>query len=62
MLSGQRVPQYPDAALAANTHRFNVMVGARIDRFPGFTVLNCFGAGVPDDRELCLFVRPGGCD
>jgi hypothetical protein len=62
VLDSRSVPQYPDAALPANTGRFNVMIGARTDRLPGFSERGCYGRGPVDDPVYCVFTRPGGCE
>jgi hypothetical protein len=62
VLGGRSVPQYPGAALAANTDKFNVMVGARTDILPGFSERSCYGRESIDDPLYCVFARPGGCD
>lgn len=62
MLDGRSVPQYSGAVLAANTVRFNVMVGARSDVLPGFSERSCHGRGLIDDPTYCVFTRPGGCE
>jgi hypothetical protein len=62
VLAGRPVPQYPGAALAANSFRFNVMLGRPGDGLPGFTENACFGADAPEAPEVCVFTRPGGCE
>jgi len=61
VLAGQPVPQHPYAALAANTDKFNVMVGTRNDGLPGFSEGACYGEGSDNDPAYCVFTRPGGC-
>ncbi|MDR3533866.1 MAG: hypothetical protein P4L90_25295, partial [Rhodopila sp.] len=61
VIDGHSLPQYPDAALAANADKFNVIVGEPGDGLPGFSRLACFGAGAEDDPRYCVFTRPGGC-
>ena len=61
VLNGQTVPQYPGAAMAAHTGKFNAIVGTHTDGLPGFTEHSCYGAGTVDDPIWCLFTRPGGC-
>jgi GPI mannosyltransferase 3 len=61
VLDGRSVPQYPDAALAGNTRRFNVIIGEPTDGLPGFAESGCFGTGTKDDPTYCVFTRPGGC-
>lgn len=60
-LGGRSVPQYPGAALAANTDKFNLMIGEPNDGLPGFSKTSCYGRGSLDDPVFCLFTRPGGC-
>jgi hypothetical protein len=62
VLGGRPVTQYPGTALAADTGRFNVMVGARTDVLPGFSERSCYGRGSIDDPVFCVFIRPGGCE
>jgi len=61
MLGGRPVPQHPGAALAANTDKFNVMVGTRSDILPGFSERSCYGRESIDDPLYCVFARPGSC-
>jgi hypothetical protein len=61
VLDGRSTPQYPGAALAANTSKFNVMIGAPNDGLPGFSKSRCYGRGSLDDPAFCVFTRPGGC-
>ncbi len=61
LLNGRSVTQYPDAAMASHTDKFNAIVGLRTDGLPGFTEQSCFGTGSLDDRTFCVFIRPGGC-
>jgi hypothetical protein len=59
MLRGQPVPQYPGAALAAHTDRFNFLVAAAGEALPGYDPLVCFGGA--DSAATCLYRRPGNC-
>jgi hypothetical protein len=61
VLGGKPVPQFPDAALAANTGKFNVILGSRSDGLPGYSEAACFGHGSMDDPSFCVFTRAGGC-
>jgi hypothetical protein len=61
VLNGRSTPQYPGAALAANTRKFNVMIAAPNDGLPGFSKRRCYGRGSIDDPAFCVFTRPGGC-
>ena len=60
-IDGASVPQHPGASIKTNSGKFNVMIGARRDRLPGFSVQDCYGRGSIDDPTVCLFTRPGGC-
>jgi phosphatidylinositol glycan class B len=62
ILDGQTVPQFPDAAFAGASTRFNALIGREDDALPGFSRVACFGDGSPGDERLCLFRRPGGCE
>jgi hypothetical protein len=61
MLDGRIVPQYPGALLGMNADKFNLIVGDRNDRLPGFSEQSCYGSGLLGDPVFCVFVRPGGC-
>jgi phosphatidylinositol glycan class B len=61
VLDGRNLPAYPDAALTANSGKFDVMIGTPADGLPGFTRRACFGPGSADDPTFCVFTRPGGC-
>lgn len=61
VIDGRMLPQYPGAALAANSGRFNVMIGGPSDGVSGFSRRGCYGEGSTADPTVCLFARPGGC-
>ncbi len=62
VLDGKPVPQYPGIALAANSSRYNVIIGAPGDGLAGFSEAGCFGAWTEDDPTYCVYTRPGGCE
>jgi hypothetical protein len=61
VLKSAPVPQYPGASLSANPDKFNVIIGLPTDGLPGFSKQGCYGSGLPDEKDFCVFVRPGGC-
>jgi hypothetical protein len=61
-LDGRSVPQFSGPALAANAGRFNVLIGRPEDGLPNFTKTVCFGGDGLENKFVCVFTRPGGCD
>ncbi len=62
MRHGAPVPQYPGAALAGASARYNYLVAQSDHPIAGFAPMACFNDAERGERPpLCLYRRPGGC-
>jgi hypothetical protein len=65
MLRGRPLPQYPGAAMVANTQHFNYLVASAADGIANYAPVACFpGGGVAASEgrpTTCLYQRPGDC-